>query len=60
MLCNNEPKKLRLPWLRLKLHLNKRNKLGVYKQSNEWKKKSENGRKKLGALMITTPEQSLL
>jgi hypothetical protein len=60
MLCKNEPKKLKLPWFRLKLHLNKRNRLGVYKQSNEWKKRSENGRKGPGALMITTPEQSLL
>jgi hypothetical protein len=59
MLCNNEPKKLKLPWLRLKLHSNKRNRLGVYKQSNEWKKRSENGKKRPGALMVTTPEQSL-
>jgi hypothetical protein len=60
MLYNNEPKKLKLPWLRLKLHLNKRNRLGVYKQSNEWKKRSGNGKKRPGALMVTTPEQSLL
>jgi hypothetical protein len=60
MLCNNEPKKLRLPWLKLKLHLNKRNRLGVLKHSNEWKKRSKNGKKRPGALMVTIPEQSLL
>jgi hypothetical protein len=57
---NREQRKLKLPWWKRKLHLNRRSKLGVYKYSNELKKRRKNGRKRPGTLSRTITEQSRL
>jgi hypothetical protein len=51
---SSEPRKLNLHWLRPEPHLNRRSRPGVYRYSNELKKRSKNGKKRPGTLMVTT------